>query len=178
VKARMWRGMGGPSSRNRYNRLYNHLGRKPCIRVQRYNSVTPQIRPEMSDSGRRSQRVPALQNLHPRFKSGRRLQSFLMFCGFPAHSGRAIASSITKTITIRPQNVPSWTEGPLLHSVSRRPWDLGWLRLRWAFCLPRFLETVAALHVLIVGDEKGWRQLANSMTRRLPSRTSRGSPRS
>ena len=96
---------------------YNHLGQKPCIRVQRYNIVRPQIRPEMSDSGRRSQRVPALQNLHPRFKSGRRLQSFLMFLGFRTDSGRAIAPSITKNITIQPQ---TWTLTRFL-TCSARP---------------------------------------------------------
>jgi hypothetical protein len=40
-----------------------------------------------------------------RFKSGRRLQILLMFLGFWSTLAGAIASSITKNITIRPQNV-------------------------------------------------------------------------
>jgi hypothetical protein len=55
--------MGGRSSGNRYNHLYNHLGRQPCVGIERHNTVNAKDRPESADSGRSADRANALQNL-------------------------------------------------------------------------------------------------------------------
>ena len=67
----------------------------------------------IADSNTRvpAHRLRGLQNLHPRFKSGRRLQFLLMFLRYFPHGGRVIGRSITRSITIGLENAPLRSKG-------------------------------------------------------------------
>ena len=85
--------MDAGSSKNRVVEKGSGHHAKRSVAIHRHNIASAQIIRETANSGRLRGPIAALQNLHPQFKSGRRLQSFLNDFD---DSGRPPPSRLTK----------------------------------------------------------------------------------